>query len=122
MYSADKSCGSRITLVLFSALTLIVAVWYGNRRWLSGEDGVPYDVHNVLNGLLAAEAEATVRPGASVAVGFGGCLDLVANAVSVLNRLGATPPDFPENVNELHNLSELERAFVYFFSNGASAG
>ena len=81
-----------------------------------------FNVANVLDGLLAAEREATVRLGASVAVGFGGCLDHVANAVAVLKHLGAGPPSKAENSDEVHNLAELQTTFAYYFSNGASAG
>lgn len=99
---------------LFTALLL-----YG---YMKPEDTASFDVPTVLAGLLAVEAEAVVRSGAQVAIGFGGCLDRLGNSINVLNQLGATPPINSENINELNNLEELEKAFGYYFQHGASAG
>jgi ADP-specific Phosphofructokinase/Glucokinase conserved region len=121
---ALSSASSCKYLGLFTALTiLLLAVWYGSNHSSPGrKDEVLFDVPTVLNGLLAAESEAVVRPGVQVAIGFGGCLDRLANGISVLEYLGARPPELAENINELNSLPELEAAFAYFFRNGASAG
>jgi len=110
---------------MIMALAMVpVAIWLlrSNRWKFYVEDTPPFDVSTVLNGLLAAESEVTVRPGALVVIGFGGCLDYLSQGIAALNNLDAHPPQTPENVNELNNLSELETAFAYYFKNGASAG
>lgn len=81
-----------------------------------------HNLHLILEGLLKTESSATVNPEARIAVGFGGCLDALVNGLDVLETLGASTPDVPENFNELHSLKELEKTFAYFFMHGASAG
>jgi ADP-specific Phosphofructokinase/Glucokinase conserved region len=118
----SASCGRCTGLVIALALVPI-AIWLSSNHWtLSVDDPLPFDVPTVLNGLLAAESEATVRLGSLVVIGFGGCLDHVSNGIAALKQLGANPPEDPGNVNELNNLSEMETAFAYYFKNGASAG
>jgi len=79
-------------------------------------------VEAVLAGLLRAESRVAVNPAAKVAVGFGGCLDVLSDALLVLEKLGSLPPETPENFNLLIKPEEFEKTFAYFFMHGASAG
>jgi len=63
-----------------------------------------------------------VRQGASVAVAFGACLDRLASSADVMQQLRASCRNSIGNVAELSDVSDLEKTFAYYFSNGASAG
>jgi ADP-dependent glucokinase len=113
-------CTTKVITVSSLGIVLLAYLFSIFNPYQTGRN--QFDVHTVLKGLLDAEAGATVRPGAKVAVGFGGCLDRLGNSLEVLSRLEATVPDVGENVNELSNREDLEKTFAYYFSNGASAG
>ncbi len=75
---------------------------------------------HVLTALLRAEKKV-LPPQSRVAVGFGSCLDIIADGLDVFEKLGANPPDDPEHFNEVDNKEELEKLFAYFYRHGAAA-
>ena len=123
-------------LALLTALiaALLAAYYYTSLLPLPGavvpppspipDDAESARVRSVLAGLLKAEAAAAVDGDARVAVGFGGCLDVMADAVGTLERLGVDAPPLgaPRNHDELGGREGLAETFAYFFSHGASAG
>lgn len=53
--------------------------------------------------------------------GFGGCVDLIVDGVSLLNKLGVQPTDQPLHHDYLENAEQLAQSFAYFFAPGAAA-
>jgi len=74
----------------------------------------------VLNGLLKAEQDASLANPLRVAVGFGSCLDMIGPGLDILAQIGAEPPYQPMHYDSLHDVSELQQMFAYFFRHGAA--
>lgn len=53
--------------------------------------------------------------------GFGGCVDLIVDGVSLLNKIGLSPTDQPLHHDYIENAEQLTQSFAYFFSPGAAA-
>ncbi|KAI0215573.1 putative ADP-dependent glucokinase [Lamellibrachia satsuma] len=102
----------------FVSFLIILAAYFYKRQ--TG-DVLRNRLNNVLHGLLRAESQVELGFEPKVAVGFGACLDVIGDAVEVLDKLGARSPDFPEHFNELESLEDLEKVFAYFFRHGAAA-
>jgi len=115
------STGLHPAVAVSASVMLVVSYFYGG-YWITsiGDEGI-YDVPSVLASLLEAEKAAVPRHGTTVAVAFGGCRDRLASSVDVMRQLNADCPDSVSNVKELHNITDLEKAFAYYFKNGASA-
>ena len=109
-------------LATFAGVALVLSYLYAGYWLMSVIDEGEFDVQTVLASLLEAEAAVEPRHGASVAVAFGGCRDILASSGDVLRQLSARCPDSVNNVNELHDVADLEKTFAYYFKNGASAG
>lgn len=77
----------------------------------------------VLSSLLRAERKVgmnnVARP--KVAVGFGGCVDLIVDGVALLNKIGLPPTEQPLHHDYLENAEQLAQSFAYFFAPGAAA-
>ncbi|KAJ8309330.1 hypothetical protein KUTeg_014204 [Tegillarca granosa] len=74
----------------------------------------------VLSGLLRAEKKlAIAKP--RIALGFGGCEDLVVNALNLFNKMGIEPPENPKHFDSVHSEEELAQLLAYFFQHGAAA-
>ncbi|XP_057683387.1 ADP-dependent glucokinase [Corythoichthys intestinalis] len=77
----------------------------------------------VLSSLLRAESKVgmnqVARP--KVAIGFGGCVDLLVDGVSLLNKIGLAPADQPLHHDYIENAEQLSQSFAYFFAPGAAA-
>ena len=70
---------------------------------------------------LQAEKKVQLAPETRIAVGFGACQDIYTDAMRVLDGIGASTPDKPEHVSEIHTREDLEKIFTYFFEHGAAA-
>lgn len=57
----------------------------------------------------------------SVSAGFGGCVDLIVDGVSLLNKIGLPPTDQPLHHDYIENTEQLAESFAYFFAPGAAA-
>lgn len=58
----------------------------------------------------------------SVAVsGFGGCVDIVVDGVSLLDKAGVLPTDQPLHHDIIKNGEQLAQSFAYFFPPGAAS-
>ena len=98
-------------------LVVLAAVYYKKDQG----DELKDQIEHVLSGLLRAEKKVPLPAETKVAVGFGSCLDVVADGLDTLEQLGANPPDIPEHFNEVSNREELEKLFAYFYRHGAAA-
>ena len=106
---------------LVSFLVILAAYMIVYRRQTNEGDVLRNRLNSVLSGLLRAERQVQLGREPKVAVGFGACLDVIGDAVDVLDRLGARSPDSPEHFDELESLEDLEKVFAYFFRHGAAA-
>ena len=107
------------TGTFLSILVILAAYFY--KRQTNDSDVLRNRLNNVLSGLLRAERQVALGSEPKVAVGFGACLDVIGDAVDVLEKLGARSPDLPEHFNELESQEDLEKVFAYFFRHGAAA-
>uniref|UniRef100_A0A1A8P512 ADP-dependent glucokinase 2 n=1 Tax=Nothobranchius rachovii TaxID=451742 RepID=A0A1A8P512_9TELE len=114
--------GSRLPWMRYgsvvSLFVVILALWFR-----SPQDGELDDrLDSVLSSLLRAERKVgmnNARP--RVAIGFGGCADLIVDGVSFLNKMGILNSDQPMHHDYLENAEQLAQSFAYFFAPGAAA-
>lgn len=66
---------------------------------------------------LSSHRPPCSRPGA----GFGGCVDLIVDGVTLLNKMGLTPAAQPHHHDYIENQAQLAQSFAYFFAPGAAA-
>uniref|UniRef100_A0A3P8S3S2 ADP-dependent glucokinase 2 n=1 Tax=Amphiprion percula TaxID=161767 RepID=A0A3P8S3S2_AMPPE len=102
-----------------SLLVVLLALWFRSPQNAELDDRLD----TVLSSLLRAERKVgmnnVARP--KVAVGFGGCVDLIVDGVSLLNKIGLLPTDQPLHHDYLENAEQLSQSFAYFFAPGAAA-
>lgn len=102
-----------------SLFVVLLALWFRSPQNAVLDDRLD----TVLSSLLRAERKVGMnnvdRP--KVAVGFGGCIDLIVDGVSLLNKIGLPPTDQPLHHNYLENEVQLAQSFAYFFAPGAAA-
>uniref|UniRef100_A0A3Q3STG8 ADP-dependent glucokinase 2 n=1 Tax=Mastacembelus armatus TaxID=205130 RepID=A0A3Q3STG8_9TELE len=104
---------------LVSFFVVLLALWFR-----SPQNEVLNDrLDMVLSSLLRAERKVgmndVARP--KVAIGFGGCVDLIVDGVSLLNKIGLPPTDQPIHHDYIENAEQLAQSFAYFFAPGAAA-
>ncbi|XP_076834888.1 ADP-dependent glucokinase [Brachyhypopomus gauderio] len=77
----------------------------------------------VLSSLLRAERKVGVNDVARprVAIGFGGCVDIIVDGVTLLNKMGLRPADRPLHHDYIENAEQLSQSFAYFFAPGAAS-
>ncbi|XP_076582381.1 ADP-dependent glucokinase [Chaetodon auriga] len=102
-----------------SLIVVLLAVWFRSPQ----NEGLDDRLDTVLSSLLRAERKVGVnnvaRP--KVAVGFGGCVDLIVDGISLLNKIGLLHTDQPLHHNYIENEVQLAQSFAYFFAPGAAA-
>jgi len=54
-------------------------------------------------------------------VGFGGCVDLIVDGVSLMNEMGLSTTDQPLHHDYIENAQQLAQSFAYFFAPGAAS-
>ncbi|XP_029952616.1 ADP-dependent glucokinase [Salarias fasciatus] len=115
--------GGRVSWMKYgSAVSLFVvllAFWFRSPQ----RAGLDDRLDAVLSSLLRAERKVgmnnVARP--KVAIGFGGCVDLIVDGVSLLNKIGLPATDQPLHHDYLENPEQLAQSFAYFFAPGAAA-
>lgn len=115
--------GGRVSWIKYgpvvSLFVVLLALWFRSPQNAVLDDRLD----TVLSSLLRAERKVGMnnvdRP--KVAVGFGGCIDLIVDGVSLLNKIGLPPTDQPLHHNYLENEVQLAQSFAYFFAPGAAA-
>ncbi|XP_041791405.1 ADP-dependent glucokinase [Chelmon rostratus] len=102
-----------------SLLVVLLALWFRSPQNAVLDDRLD----TVLSSLLRAERKVgmsnVARP--KVAVGFGGCVDLIVDGISLLNKIGLLHTDQPLHHNYIENEEQLAQSFAYFFAPGAAA-
>ncbi|XP_005915128.1 ADP-dependent glucokinase [Haplochromis burtoni] len=115
--------GGRVPWVKYgsvvSLFVVVLALWFRSPQNAVLDDRLD----TVLSSLLRAEQKVgmnnVARP--RVAIGFGGCVDLIVDSVSLLNKTGIQPTDQPLHHDYLENVEQLAQSFAYFFAPGAAA-
>ncbi|XP_070410908.1 cathepsin B isoform X2 [Nothobranchius furzeri] len=114
--------GSRLPWMRYgsavSLFVVILALWFRSPQDVE----LDYRLDSVLSSLLRAERKVgmnNARP--RVAIGFGGCADLIVDGVSFLNKMGILNSDQPMHHDYLENAEQLAQSFAYFFAPGAAA-
>ncbi|XP_042195594.1 ADP-dependent glucokinase [Callorhinchus milii] len=101
----------------FSLLVVLAAYWYRQQV----QDELDGRLETVLSSLLKAESKVDLEQRPRVAVGFGGCLDIVADGVALLNKAGVRPSNKPIHHNDIKTEEHLAESFAYFFRPGAAS-
>lgn len=109
-----RKYGPAVSLVM-----VLVALWFRSPQ----DDILDDRLDTVLSSLLRAERKVGVNGVARprVAVGFGGCVDLFVDAVSLLKKIGLAPTDQPHHYDFIESEAQLAQSFAYFFAPGAAA-
>lgn len=115
--------GGRVSWIKYgpvvSLVVVVLAFWFRS----SDRNVLDDRLDTVLSSLLRAERKvginSVVRP--KVAIGFGGCADLLVDGVSLLNKIGLIPAAQPLHHDYLENTEQLAQSFAYFFAPGAAA-
>ncbi|XP_069787083.1 ADP-dependent glucokinase [Narcine bancroftii] len=105
-------CGAVVSLC-----AVFVAYWYGQRV----DQELDSRLEAVLSSLLKAERKVDLDRRPRVAVGFGGCLDIVSDGIALLKKVGIKPTKNPVHHNYITSEEELAESFAYFFPPGAAS-
>ncbi|XP_067844816.1 ADP-dependent glucokinase [Heptranchias perlo] len=103
--------------VAFSFCAVFAAYWYGQHV---GNE-LDTRLETVLSSLLKAERKVDLDRRPRVAVGFGGCLDIVVDGVALLKKAGIKPSKNPVHHNYITSEEQLAESFAYFFPPGAAS-
>ncbi|XP_066554014.1 ADP-dependent glucokinase [Amia ocellicauda] len=108
-------CGTVVSVV-----GLLLALW-----WRSPvPDPLDERLDAVLSSLLRAERKAGAERDVHrrrVAIGFGGCVDIIVDGVSLLNKVGIRPSGSPLHHDYIESIEQMSQSFAYFFSPGAAS-
>ncbi|XP_036398472.1 ADP-dependent glucokinase-like [Megalops cyprinoides] len=103
-----------------SLAVVLLAYWY---RSPVQDALLDQRLDTVLSSLLKAERKVGMnsfsRP--RVAVGFGGCVDIIVDGVALLNKIGLQPSAQPHHHDYIQNAQQLAESFAYFFPPGAAS-
>ncbi|XP_053567908.1 ADP-dependent glucokinase [Bombina bombina] len=108
-----------LCIPVLSLLALLVAYWYRQ----VDEKSLHSRLDTVLSSLLRAEQKVGLdshRP-PRIAIGFGGCLDIIVDGVSLLHEAGIKPSYNPVHHNFIETETQLAESFAYFFPPGAAS-
>lgn len=103
---------------VFSALVIIfayLAKLYFDKSLTSGDR-----MNHILSGLLRAEKEIEA-PRTRVALGFGGCEDLIVDGMTFIDKFKLEAPGNPTHYDFVTTKDEVSQLFGYFFQHGAAA-
>ncbi|XP_034432934.1 ADP-dependent glucokinase [Hippoglossus hippoglossus] len=115
--------GSRVSWVKYgpvvSLLMVLLAIWFRSPQ----SDVLEDRLDTVLSSLLRAEQKVGMNDVARprVAVGFGGCVDLIVDGVTLLNKISLPLTDHPLHHDYIESTEQLAESFAYFFAPGAAA-
>ncbi|XP_041711380.1 ADP-dependent glucokinase [Coregonus clupeaformis] len=101
-----------------SLAMVLLAYWFRS----PGESGLDDRLDTVLSSLLRAESKVgmnNARP--RVAIGLGGCVDVIVDGVTLLNKIGLPPTGQPLHHDYIENADQLAQSFAYFFAPGAAS-
>uniref|UniRef100_A0A8C7W2M6 ADP-dependent glucokinase 2 n=1 Tax=Oncorhynchus mykiss TaxID=8022 RepID=A0A8C7W2M6_ONCMY len=101
-----------------SLAMVLLAYWFRS----PGESGLDNRLDTVLSSLLRAESKVgmnNARP--RVAIGLGGCVDVIVDGVTLLNKIGLPPTGQPLHHDYIETADQLAQSFAYFFAPGAAS-
>ncbi|KAK1170140.1 ADP-dependent glucokinase-like [Acipenser oxyrinchus oxyrinchus] len=102
-----------------SVLVVLLALWYRSPV----QNSFDQRLDTVLTSLLRAESKVDIdsfrRP--KVAIGFGGCVDIIVDGVKLLNEIGLKPSKTPFHHDCIESREQLSQSFAYFFPPGAAS-
>ncbi|MGH0162732.1 UNVERIFIED_CONTAM: hypothetical protein FKN15_068084 [Acipenser sinensis] len=102
-----------------SVLVVLLALWYRSPV----QNSLDQRLDTVLTSLLRAESKVDTdsfrRP--KVAIGFGGCVDIIVDGVKLLNEIGLKPSKAPFHHDCIESREQLSQSFAYFFPPGAAS-
>uniref|UniRef100_A0A673ZQR9 ADP-dependent glucokinase 2 n=1 Tax=Salmo trutta TaxID=8032 RepID=A0A673ZQR9_SALTR len=101
-----------------SLAMVLLAYWFRS----PGQSGLDDRLDTVLSSLLRAESKVgmnNARP--RVAIGLGGCVDVIVDGVTLLNKIGLPPTGQPLHHDYIENADQLAQSFAYFFAPGAAS-
>ncbi|KAJ8341857.1 hypothetical protein SKAU_G00341480 [Synaphobranchus kaupii] len=115
------SMSSRVKYgTVVSLVVVVFAYWY---RSPVQDARLDERLDNVLSSLLRAERKVDIdgfaRP--RVAIGFGGCVDIIVDGVALLDKIGLLPSAQPLHHDYIQNAEQLAQSFAYFFPPGAAS-
>ena len=113
---------STLSSTIVSLFIVFVAVYYcyNYQKSLEPQEHSKELLDQILSGLLRAEQKVDhTRP--RVALGLGGCLDIMVNAIKLFEKLGYSPPTNVQHYSSLQTPEQLQELFGYFFRFGAAA-
>jgi len=103
--------------LIVAVAVLLLALFY---RKNEPEPETRERLDQVLSGLLRAERKISLQ-NSKVAIGFGGCKDVMVEALPLLKKLGIDPPSDPKHYDSVEKQEELAELMAYFFRYGAAA-
>ncbi|XP_075059790.1 ADP-dependent glucokinase-like [Mixophyes fleayi] len=108
-----------LCLPLLSLLALLAAYWFRNVK----EDNLQNRLDTVLSSLLRAEqkVELDADQPPRIAIGFGGCLDIIVDGVALMQEAAIEPSYNPVHHNFIETETQLAESFAYFFPPGAAS-
>lgn len=101
---------------LLSLICVLMAYWY---EWHI-EDDLRVRVELTLESLLDIEDSVSVDPKTKIAIGFGSCVDIIAQSRDVIIDKYSSPLK-PKHYDMITTREELLEVFAYFFQFGAAA-
>ncbi|OWF43663.1 ADP-dependent glucokinase-like [Mizuhopecten yessoensis] len=112
--------GTLISLLVAMLAYLYVQKYHKEPKPQQPADGEQNRLYQVLSGLLRAEKKVALV-GSRVALGFGGCQDILVEAMPLFNKLNIQPPTTPKHHDSVETEEELSQLLAYFFKHGAAA-
>ncbi|CAJ0930767.1 unnamed protein product [Ranitomeya imitator] len=108
-----------LCIPLLSLLVLLLAYWFHHVE----KDTLQDRLDTVLSSLLQAEQKVGLdaeRP-PRIAIGFGGCLDIIVDGVALMQEASIEPSYNPVHHNFIETETQLAESFAYFFPPGAAS-
>ncbi|XP_061173538.1 uncharacterized protein LOC133182704 [Saccostrea echinata] len=106
------------TIAAFSSLVIVFA--YLAKLYFDRSSASAERMSHILSGLLRAEKKIDA-PRTRVALGFGGCEDLIVDGMTFIDKFNLEAPGKPKHHDSVGTKEELSELFGYFFQHGAAA-
>ena len=108
----NMATGLRVFLPLLIALVAYIYLRNRNEK---------VTLERVLKGLLKGEQSVNISRNIRVAVGFGSCMDIIVDGLTLLEKLGYQPPDEVAHHDLIKDEQKFRETFAYFMKEGAAA-
>jgi len=101
---------------ILSLIAVLVAYWYESNI----DDNLRIRIELTHESLLMIEESVSVNPKTKIAIGFGSCVDIVAQSRDVIIDKYPAPKQ-PKHYDIITNNDQLMEVFAYFFQFGAAS-